>query len=51
VMRCPLLPLADWKAHKIPVCVVDLHGNVTIECETDPVIIHGPRSAAASVIG
>ena len=29
--RWPLLPLADWPAGKIPVCVVDGEGNVTIE--------------------
>lgn len=39
--RWPLLPLADWPAGKVPVCVVDAHGNISIECETDPVIIHG----------
>ncbi len=39
--RWPLLPLADWQAGKIPVCVVDDHGKVFIEAPTDPVIIHG----------
>ncbi len=39
--RWPLLPLADWKAGKIPVCVVDYHGEVTIECMTDPVVVQG----------
>lgn len=39
--RWPLLPLADWKAGKIPVCVVDHLGKVTIEGAIDPVIIHG----------
>lgn len=38
--RWPLLPLADWKAGKIPICVVDPDGQVTIECKIDPVIIH-----------
>ncbi len=39
--RWPLLPLADWKAGKIPVCVIDHEGKVTIEGQIDPVIIHG----------
>ena len=39
--RWPLLPLADWKAGKIPVCVIDHHGKVTIEGQIDPVIVHG----------
>ncbi len=39
--RWPLLPLADWKAGKIPVCVVDDQGQVTIESKIDPVVIHG----------
>ncbi len=39
--RWPLLPLADWQAGKIPVCVVDDDGHAYIEAETDPVIIHG----------
>ena len=39
--RWPLLPLADWKAGKIPVCVVDGNGKVNIEGEIDPIIIHG----------
>lgn len=39
--RWPLLPLADWRAGKIPVCVVDEAGRVTIEGKIDPVIIHG----------
>ncbi|WP_432799070.1 glutaminase domain-containing protein [Poriferisphaera sp. WC338] len=39
--RWPLLPLADWKANRIPVCVVDAFGNVNIEAEIDPVIVHG----------
>ena len=37
--RLPLLPLADWKAGKIPVCVVDASGKVTIEGQIDPVTI------------
>jgi hypothetical protein len=39
--RWPLLPLADWKAAKVPILVVDAHSQVTIECEMDPVIVHG----------
>lgn len=41
--RWPLLPLADWKAGKVPVCVVDSKGGVTIEGAIDPVIIHGDQ--------
>ncbi|MEM8737834.1 MAG: DUF4965 domain-containing protein [Planctomycetota bacterium] len=39
--RWPLLPLADWQAGKIPVCVVHGDGNVSIEAPTDPVVIQG----------
>ena len=39
--RWPLLPLADWRAGKVPVCVVHARGNVTIECPIDPIVIHG----------
>ena len=39
--RWPLLPLADWAAGKVPVCVVDAQGDVHIEGEIDPVIVHG----------
>ncbi len=39
--RWPLLALADWKAGKIPVCVVTGDGKVAIEGQNDPVIIHG----------
>lgn len=35
--RWPLLPLADWNAGKIPVCVVDVDGKVTIEGAIDSV--------------
>ncbi|MEE9405549.1 MAG: DUF4965 domain-containing protein [Algisphaera sp.] len=41
--RWPLLPLADWQAGKIPVCVVHTDGRVTIEAQTDPVVV---RSSA-----
>lgn len=46
--RWPLLALADWKAGKIPVCVVTHDGKVTIENETDPVRILPVKAAAAS---
>ena len=46
--RWPLLPLADWRAGKIPVCVIDHHGKVTIEGQIDPVIVHGDKPEAAS---
>jgi hypothetical protein len=39
--RWPLLPLADWAVGKIPVCVVDQQGRVTIEGQYDPIIVHG----------
>jgi hypothetical protein len=48
--RWPLMPLADWKAGKVPVCVVDTQGRVTIEGESDPVIVRGD-AAATGVIG
>lgn len=48
--RWPLLPLADWAAGKIPVCVVDAAGRVTIEGEVDPIIVRG-NAAASDVIG
>ena len=37
--RWPLLPLVDWKAGKMPVCVVSATGKVTIEGAVDPVVI------------
>ncbi len=48
--RWPLLPLADWKAARVPVCVVDSIGNVFIESESDPVIVHG-GPASCDIIG
>lgn len=42
--RWPLLPLADWQAGKIPVCVVHGDGRVTIEAPTDPVVIQGKEN-------
>lgn len=38
--RWPLFPLADWRAGRIPVCVVDSQGQVSIEGESDPIFIH-----------
>ena len=49
--RWPLWALADWQARKIPVCVVDTQGRITIESETDPVIIHGNEVTASGLIG
>lgn len=49
--RWPLLALADWKAGKIPVCVVDAEGRVTVEGESDPIIIHGDETTSPQVIG
>ncbi|MEM6459192.1 MAG: DUF4965 domain-containing protein [Planctomycetota bacterium] len=42
--RWPLLPLADWQAGKIPVCVVGDNGRVTIEAPTDPVQVLGKEN-------
>lgn len=42
--RWPLLPLADWQAGKIPVCVVHADGHVAIEAPTDRVTIIGKES-------
>jgi hypothetical protein len=39
--RWPLLPLADWQARKVPVCVVNAHGRVSIENDNDPVFVRG----------
>jgi hypothetical protein len=49
--RWPLLPLADWKGGKIPICVVDESGHVMIEGESDPIIIHNQQPEESSVIG
>ena len=50
--RWPLLPLADWQAGKIPVCVVHDDGRVAIEAPTDPVVIRGASDdPGASVSG
>ncbi len=46
--RWPLLPLADWKAGKVPVCVVNTLGQVTVEGECDPVIVRGQASEDSS---
>lgn len=47
--RWPLLPLIDWKAGRIPVCVVSSAGVVSIEGNIDPVVIRSveqpPRKA------
>ena len=49
--RWPLLPLADWRAGKIPVCVIDHHGRVTIEGQIDPVIVHGNKPDQQALTG
>ncbi|MBI1367628.1 MAG: DUF4965 domain-containing protein [Planctomycetes bacterium] len=49
--RWPLLPLADWAAGKIPVCVVDTAGNATIEGEIEPVRILGHAPVSDGFIG
>ncbi|MEM7681933.1 MAG: DUF4965 domain-containing protein [Planctomycetota bacterium] len=51
--RWPLLPLADWKAGKVPVSVVDRNGRATLECEIEAVEIRGlsPEGAAPRTTG
>ncbi|QNN21624.1 DUF4965 domain-containing protein [Planctomycetales bacterium ZRK34] len=49
--RWPLLPLADWGAGKIPICVVDRDGRAVIEGEIEPVKILGHEPAADGIIG
>lgn len=49
--RWPLLPLADWKAGKVPVCVVDIDGRVTIEGGVDPIIVRGQPADQTQLIG
>ena len=48
--RWPLLPLADWQAGKIPVCVVHDDGRVSIEAPTDPVVVLGAESDPEAAI-
>ncbi|MEM9753618.1 MAG: DUF4965 domain-containing protein [Planctomycetota bacterium] len=49
--RWPLLPLADWVAGRVPVCVVSSDGRVTIEAPTDPVIVHSDEDSEDTVSG
>ncbi|MEM8782802.1 MAG: DUF4965 domain-containing protein [Planctomycetota bacterium] len=49
--RWPLLPLADWVAGRVPVCVVGSDGRVTIEAPTDPVIVHSDEDSEDTVSG
>lgn len=49
--RWPLLALADWKIGRIPVCVIDEAGHVTIEARTDPVIVHRHADLDESLSG
>lgn len=39
--RWALLPLADWAANRVPICVVDADGDARIEGEIEPVKILG----------
>lgn len=48
--RWPLLPLADWKAGRIPVCTVDEQGRVRIEGEIEPVEIKGETRGTDEVV-
>ena len=53
--RWPLLPLADWKAGKIPICVVDCdddgQARVVIETQLESVIIRGQEEGKTDMIG
>jgi hypothetical protein len=49
--RWPLLPLADWKAGKVPVCVVDTDQSVKIEGAVDPIIVRGQTVEQTELIG
>ncbi len=52
--RWPLLPLADWKAGKIPICVVEVNADgsrVLIENEMDPVTVLTPNVEGGATIG
>ncbi len=49
--RWPLLPLADWSAGKIPVCVISSDGGVSIEGEIEPVKILEDVSVGEGLIG
>lgn len=49
--RWPLLPLADWEAGKIPICVVHASGRVTLEGEIEPVKVIQPTEADPNTIG
>lgn len=48
--RWPLLALADWKAGKVPVCVVDSEGEVSVENETDPIVMLGSETEESGII-
>ncbi|MCX5662383.1 MAG: DUF4965 domain-containing protein [Planctomycetota bacterium] len=47
--RWPLFPLADWRAGRIPVCVVDANGHVSIEGESDPIFIHDEQAPVNAI--
>lgn len=49
--RWPLLALADWKAGRIPICVVDHHGAVKIEGAVEPIIVRGQNTEETQLIG
>jgi hypothetical protein len=49
--RWPLLPLADWTAGRVPVCVVAADGRVSIEAPTDPVIVHSDEDSEDTISG
>ena len=50
--RWPLFPLADWKAGKVPIAVVTDDGEVRIESEVDPIIVHGQdKPSSEGLIG
>ena len=49
--RWPLLPLADWAAGKIPICVVSADGQIHIEGEIEPVKVLGHAPVETDTIG
>ena len=50
--RFPLMPLADWKAGKVPIAVVTEDGEVRIESEIDRIIVHGQdKPSSEGLIG
>ncbi len=49
--RWPLLPLAEWSLSRIPACVVDAEGRISIEGENEPVRIRRQARTEPQQIG